>query len=69
MKQTHIRSIAKGIVWRCIATITTTVIAYIITGEPLIAVEIGLAEMGIKILIYYIHERVWLRIKWGTINE
>jgi len=66
MKQTHIRSITKGFIWRGIATLTTTTIAYIITGEFLIAAEIGAAEFFIKIIIYYIYERIWIRIKWGV---
>ena len=69
MRQTHIRSITKGIIWRFIATITTTLIAFIITGEVVLAFEIGLTEFLIKILFYYIYERIWLKINWGMISE
>lgn len=56
------RSLAKGITWRVVATTTTVVIAYLITGEVDAALQIGFFEVFAKIAIYYLHERAWARV-------
>ena len=43
-KESHLRSILKGITWRLIATATTIGVAYLITGETDIAIKIGAIE-------------------------
>ena len=55
----HIRSLAKALTWRVTATLTTAVIAYIVTGELGTAALIGGLEFVVKFFIYYGHERVW----------
>jgi uncharacterized membrane protein len=55
----------KGLTWRVIATLTTILIAWGITGEVDTAVQIGLIEVFAKIVIYYAHERAWVHIKLG----
>lgn len=59
------RHIAKSITWRFIGTLDTMIIAWFITGDPLIGLKIGLAEVLTKMLIYYVHERVWYRFNYG----
>lgn len=68
-KESHLRSVIKGITWRIIATTTTMVIAYIITGEIGDALKIGGIEFVGKIAIYYLHERVWQLIPRGAIRN
>ena len=63
-KESHFRSIIKGISWRIVATLDTILIVLFITclsGKCSIddAVKIGVTEFLIKLLAYYIHERVW----------
>lgn len=62
----HIRSILKGISWRIIATSDTILVVLLITcifGACSIenALKIGVAEFLIKLVIYYFHERTWLK--------
>ena len=57
---THWHSFAKALSWRVVATATTALIAYAITGEIDTALLIGGIEFFLKIGIYYLHERVWL---------
>lgn len=59
------RSFIKAYSYRCCGTITTIVISYIITGKFIVSLAIGSVEMVIKPFIYWCHERVWNRIKWG----
>lgn len=59
------RSIAKTVSWRIIASVTTGLIAFFFTQQFLLSVGIGSAEGIIKLIIFYIHERVWNKITWG----
>ena len=59
------RSVLKGFTWRLVATFSTIVISYLITGETDIALKIGAIEFFAKIAVYYLHERMWLRIPFG----
>ena len=63
--ETSTRSVIKGITWRIVATFSTIIIAYFITGETKIALQIGGIEFIAKIAVYYLHERIWLRISFG----
>ena len=63
-KESHLRSLLKGISWRFIATTDTILIVLLITclyGECSIesALKIGAIEFVVKYLIYYFHERIW----------
>lgn len=62
----HSRSLIKGVSWRVFGTLDTILIALFWTGEFDKALKIGFAEVFTKILLYYLHERLWLRMKWGT---
>ena len=57
----HIKSLLKSFSWRVVATLTTGIIAYIITGSYEAAIAIGAIEFVIKFFVYYVHERVWER--------
>ena len=63
IEESHTRSLLKGLTWRFVATMTTVVIAYFVTGTVSVAFEIGFFEFFAKIGIYYIHERIWARIR------
>jgi uncharacterized membrane protein len=60
-------SFTKGVSWRALGTMDTMVISYIITGNPLAALSIGSIEVFTKIILFYIHERLWTRVSWGKI--
>lgn len=59
---THLRHLSKSISWRVVGTIDTIVVSFIITGEPLLGLKIGISELITKLLLYYVHERIWFRI-------
>jgi adenylylsulfate kinase len=65
--ETHTRSIAKAISWRTVATLTTTLLVFIFTGNLVVSGGVGLTEFLSKILIYYVHERVWNASNFGRI--
>jgi len=63
------RHIAKTFSWRLIGTLDTMLLAWIISGNPLIGLKIGFAEVVTKMLLYYFHERVWYKINFGLIDR
>lgn len=62
------RHIAKTITWRIIGTIDTMILAWIISGNPITGLKIGLAEVITKMVLYYLHERAWYKVDFG-LNE
>jgi len=63
-RDAQVRSVVKSITWRFLATVTTMVLVYIFTGSLSLALGIGAIEVVVKIIIYYLHERVWDGISW-----
>ena len=59
------RSIVKALSWRFLATIITTMIVWLLTGKAEFAATVGVLDTSVKILVYFIHERIWLRISFG----
>ncbi|HAH36145.1 MAG TPA: DUF2061 domain-containing protein [Algoriphagus sp.] len=55
----NLKSLMKSISWRIVGTIDTIVISFIVTGQLTMALSIGSVEVVSKILLYYLHERVW----------
>lgn len=63
----HKRHILKTLSWRLIGTLDTIILSWLITGSW----EVGLSIWGIEVLskmiLYYLHERVWYKfIKYGV---
>lgn len=67
--QSYKRHIAKAITWRIVGTIDTIILSWIISGNPLIGLKIGMAEVFTKMLLYYGHERVWFKINLSKDGE
>lgn len=72
-KESHIRSVLKGISWRIVATTDTILVALMVTclfGECSIenALKIGAAEFLLKFVAYYVHERVWQNYRKGQVS-
>lgn len=65
MREKNYRSIVKAISYRITGTITTFLISLFVTGEIEFAVSIMSADIVIKIFIFYFHERLWNKIKFG----
>jgi uncharacterized membrane protein len=61
--KSHILHISKAISWRIVGTLDTILISYLITRDDLIGLKIGLSEVVTKMFLYYIHERIWFKIK------
>jgi adenylylsulfate kinase len=63
--ETNTRSIVKGISWRLFATATTVVIVFVFFGRLDLAIAAGIVETFAKVALYWAHERIWNKIKFG----
>lgn len=64
-RETNTRSIIKGFSWRFFATGTTVIIVYAFFGRLDLAIAAGIAETVSKVFLYYVHEKIWQRVRWG----
>lgn len=60
------RSILKTVSWRVAATVITAGVTFLLTGRAELAVTVGLGDAAVKLVIYYFHERLWTRIRYGV---
>ena len=60
------RTIIKTMTWRVTASLTTFLIAWMLTGDILIGASIGGMEAIAKLFLYYFHERIWINISWES---
>lgn len=63
--ESKFRSVAKAVSWRFFATATTILIVWIFFGRLDLAIAAGIFESISKIFIYFVHERIWNRVKLG----
>ena len=68
------RTLVKTFSWRAIGSLDTMLISFVVVTllHPTTASEIagvagtiGLVEIPNKLLLYYLHERIWARLKFG----
>ncbi|MET1260768.1 DUF2061 domain-containing protein [Flagellimonas sp. DF-77] len=57
----HKRHIAKTITWRFVGTMDTILLSWFISGNPFVGLKIGVAESITKMVLYFLHERLWIR--------
>jgi len=65
VKDSNKRHIYKTFTWRAIGTIDTITIGWLISGDPFIGLQIGIAEVITKMVLYFFHEKIWYKINYG----
>ncbi len=68
-KVSYKRHLAKTITWRVVGTLDTIIISWIVTGNPFTGMTIGLFETATKMLLYYLHERMWLKFELANSHK
>jgi adenylylsulfate kinase len=64
------RSWLKAISWRAVATATTMALVYALTGQLELMIGVGLLDLILKLIFYFLHERAWDTIRFGrTIHD
>ena len=69
LRESTKRHVAKTITWRTVGTLDTMLLSWIISGNPLIGLKIGLGELVTKMVLYYFHERAWYKINFGLASR
>lgn len=57
------RHIAKTITWRIVGTIDTIILGWWLSNEFTTGLTIGGFELFTKMLLYFVHERVWYKVR------
>ena len=61
------RHLAKAVTWRIVASSTTALIAWAFGLPPKAIGGVFIADLVIKFILYYVHERLWYKhIKYGV---
>lgn len=75
------RSLAKAISWRVVGTLDTLLLSFVILTflAPLLGMDeashadnaktatyIAVTEVVTKMILYFVHERIWARVKWDV---
>lgn len=55
------RHILKTISYRIIGTLTTVIVAYLLGASIEVSSLLGLGELILKPIFYFLHERIWFR--------
>ena len=59
----HARSIMKSVIWRILGIIVLATVVYLYTRQWITTGLITIIHHGTFLLVFYLHERVWLKIK------
>ena len=69
MRVTKKRSFLKSWTYRVFGTLTSWAVVFVITGKGSLATLVAFWETVVKIAVYYWHERIWDKIRWGRKYE
>lgn len=61
------RSLTKAISYRIICIVMLAIVSFIFTGDLSQVTGIVVVFQAIQMVIYYVHERAWERVKWGQV--
>jgi uncharacterized membrane protein len=62
---TYERSFLKGFIWEIISFVIVLIAVYIAYGNLKISIVFSLILTLVKTPIFFLHERIWKKIKWG----
>jgi len=65
----RMRSLTKAVTWRVVGSLDTFLLSLIVTGSGKFALSIAGVEALTKVVLYYFHERVWRRVRWGRLED
>jgi uncharacterized membrane protein len=63
------RSWAKSITWRIVGIVLLGLISYLVTRDWGKTTGITIIFHGLRLVLYYFHERLWERVNWGRIRH
>lgn len=67
--KSNYRHIIKSFTWRFVGTIDTFLLGWLFSGNPFTGLKIGLVEVISKLILYYLHEKLWYKFDFGLKNR
>ena len=64
-RESNARSVAKALSWRILGTMATSALVFIFTGRLVLSLAVGGIEFVSKIGLFWVHERLWNRLRFG----
>lgn len=68
-KESNARTIAKSLTWRLFGTLDTFLFSWLFTNQIGHASSIASVDTVIKLVLYYLHERLWQRVPLGFFRK
>lgn len=65
MNDTKTRSVLKAITYKIGTAIIILLLVYCLSQDIKLTIEIAGLEFILALVYYFIHERIWNKIKWG----
>jgi len=65
MASEPMRSFIKGVIWETGSFILTFGSVYVIYGNFLSSLKFSVVLTTVKIMLFFIHERLWKKVRWG----
>jgi uncharacterized membrane protein len=63
------RHIAKAISYRMVGSAQTILIGYLLTGSLVVSSTMGVIELVVKPIVYFLHERIWYKFSKFGLNK
>jgi uncharacterized membrane protein len=63
--ESNSRSLVKTISWRLTGSGATFLVSYLISNDFSVAGTIAIVQLVTNTFLYYFHERIWNKIRWG----
>ena len=61
--ETRTISLLKAISYRFLGSLTTFLACFMFTGKPFMSLGVSVFDFFFKIVLFYVHERVWEKVK------
>jgi len=65
-KDSHLRSGIKSVIWRLLGILTLAAVTYGFTGCWIQTSLVTAIHHAVFLLVFYLHERAWLKINWKS---
>ena len=63
-EDSSLRSLVKTVSWRITGSGATFLISYLVSGNLAAAGTIAIVQVIVNTVLYYLHERIWNKVKW-----
>ena len=67
--ESKFRSVSKSVIWRITGVVILAVVTFCFTRNWIQTGLVTFLHHGIFLVVFYVHERIWLKFKFGTKNK